>query len=242
MTLGISDDKEVLNTVRIDSKHPEDKADHYQKDLENLIKGYDRHAIKASVICSVVEERSSVIINIVKERFNVVPFIVDHTIKTGLQFKNNTLQTLGADRIANAVAAHNLYNGHLMVIDFGTATTMCTITEDGDYLGGAIMPGIGISAEVLNEKTSGLPLVDIKAPEHIPGRDTRENILTGLVVGHAGAVEKIVHEIRLVTKKSFSLIATGGYAGLVSPLIKQIDSVHPSLTLDGLRIIYTLNC
>ena len=241
ITFGISDDREVLHTLRVDTKYPEDGADYYQKVLVNLIEKYDLPALDDAVMCSVVPELSPLIIEAVKARFNLVPIIVDHKIISGLRFTINTLHTLGADRIANAAAAYNLYSGNLIVIDFGTATTFCAITDDGEYLGGAIMPGIGISAEVLNEKTSGLPLVDLKVPEHIPGKDTRENILTGLVIGHAGAAERIIHEFSNKTKKTFSLIATGGFAGLVSPLIRKIDHINPSLTLDGLRILYQLN-
>ena len=241
ITLGISDDKEVLNTLRIDTKQPEDGASYYQKALDNLIGNYDVPVIEGSVLCSVVSEVSPLIIAAVKKRFKVNPIIIDHNITTGLSFKINNIHTLGADRIANAVAACNLYSGNLIVIDFGTATTFCTITEDSEYLGGAIMPGIGISAESLNEKTYGLPLVELKAPENIPGKDTTDNILTGIVIGHAGAAERIINDISKETGKAFSVIATGGFAGLVAPYIKAINYVNPSLTLDGLRILYKLN-
>lgn len=241
ITLGISDDKEVLNTLRIDTKLPENGADYYKNFLDNLIENYDIPVIESAVLCSVVAEVSPMIINAVKERFKIVPIIVDHNINTGLSFNINNIHTLGADRIANAAAACNLYSGNLIVIDFGTATTFCTVTEDGEYLGGAIMPGIGISAESLYEKTSGLPLVDFKAPENIPGRNTRDNILTGIVIGHAGAAERIINDISKETGKAYSVIATGGFAGLVSPFIKEIDYINPSLTLDGLRILYKLN-
>ena len=241
ITLGISDDRKVLNTIRIDTCPPEDEADYFQKALNDLIEKYEMPVIKGAVLCSVVTEISPFIISVVKDLFNIVPLIIDHNINTGLQYTISNINTLGADRIANAAAATNLYKGNLIVVDFGTATTFCTITENGGYIGGAIMPGIGISAESLNEKTSGLPLVELKAPEHIPGRDTRENILTGIVIGHAGATERIINDISNESGMTFSVIATGGFAGLVSPFIKGIDYLNPSLTLDGLRILYKLN-
>jgi type III pantothenate kinase len=241
ITFGISDNRDVLNTLRVDTKLTEDKAGHYQKVLDNLIEKYDMPRIDGAVICSVVPEVSPMIIDAVKERFNIVPIIVDITIKNGLRFTINNLHTLGADRIANAAAAYKLYSGNLIVIDFGTATTLCAITDNGEYIGGAIMPGIGISAESLHEKTSGLPLVELKIPKTIPGKDTTDNILTGIVLGHAGAAERIIHEISKEENNSFSVIATGGYAGLVAPFVKKIDYIHPSLTLDGLRILYQLN-
>ncbi len=241
ITLGISDDKEVLNTSRIDTRHTEGGDDDYLKVLDKLVENYNIPVIEGAVLSSVVTEVTPLVISAVKERFNIFPVIVDHNINSGLRFNINNIQTLGADRIVNATAAHNLYNGNLIVIDFGTATTFCTITEEGDYLGGAIMPGIGISAESLNEKTSGLPLVELTAPSHIPGENTTDNILTGIVIGHAGAVDRIIHDISDETKKTYSVIATGGFAELVSPYIKGIDYVSPSLTLDGLRILYKLN-
>jgi type III pantothenate kinase len=241
ITFGISDDREVLNTLRVNTKLPEDGAEYCHKVLDNLIENYEMPVIEGSVLCSVVSEVSPLIIDAVKERCKVNPIIVDHKINTGLSFKINNLHTLGADRIANAAAAYNLYSGNLIVIDFGTATTFCTITEEGEYIGGAIMPGIGISAESLSEKTSGLPLVELKAPENIPGKDTADNILTGIVIGHAGAAERIINDISKETGKTFSVIATGGFAELVSPFVKTIDYINPSLTLDGLRILYKLN-
>jgi len=241
ITFAISDDREILNTLRVDTRPPKDAADYYHKVLDNLTENHDMPVIDGAVLCSVVSEISPCIIDAVKERFKVTPMIVDHRINTGLSFKINNIQTLGADRIANATAAYNLYRENLIVIDFGTATTFCTITEDGQYIGGAIMPGIGISAESLSEKTSGLPLVDLKPPENIPGRDTIDNILTGIVIGHAGAAERIINDISKETGKAFSVIATGGFAGLVSPYIKAINHINPSLTLDGLRILYKLN-
>jgi len=241
MIFGISDDREVLNTIRTDTKYQKTGMDYYIKVFDKLIENYDMPVIDGAIICSVVAEVSPLIINAVKERFKIIPISVDHNIDSGLSFKINNVHTLGADRIANAAAAYKFYSGNLIIIDFGTATTFCTITEKGEYIGGAIMPGIGIAAESLNEKTSGLPLVDLKAPENIPGKNTEDNILTGIVIGHAGAVERIINDISKETGKTFSVIATGGFTGLVSPFIKAIDYIKPSLTLDGLRILYKLN-
>lgn len=241
ITFAISDDREILNTRRVDTRPPKEAADYYHNVLDNLIENHTMPVIDGAILCSVVSDVSPCIIDAVKERFKVMPIIVSHQINTGLKFKINDVHTLGADRIANATAAFNLYSGHLIVIDFGTATTFCAITEDGEYLGGAIMPGIGISAESLSDKTSGLPLVDVKPPEHIPGRDTIDNMLTGIVIGHAGAAERIINDISKESGKAYSVIATGGFAGLVSPYIKAINYVNPSLTLDGLRILYALN-
>jgi type III pantothenate kinase len=177
----------------------------------------------------------------VKKSFDVDPINVDHNIKTGLKFLINNAGDLGADRIANTVAAHRLYKGNVIVVDFGTATTFCVVTEKGEYRGGAIMPGIAMSAYSLAEKTARLPLVELKAPDTILGKSTEDNILTGIILGHAGAVERIINEIKMDTGKDITVLATGGLVESVKSYIKAIDYVDPLLTLEGLRFIYELN-
>jgi type III pantothenate kinase len=138
------------------------------------------------------------------------------------------------------VAAHNLYRGDKTVIDFGTATTICFISEKGEYKGGAIMPGLGMSAEALSEKTAKLPRIDLSLPEKILEENTAGNINTGIILGHAGAVDRITGAISDEIQKKPEIIATGGYAGLMTPHIK-VDHTNPLLTLEGLRFIYELN-
>ncbi len=206
-----------------------------------------------AVICSVVPPETRPITEAIRTSFGFEPIRVGHNVKTGLTFSIKNPEKLGADRIANAVAAHKLYKGHLIVIDFGTATTFCVISRKGEYLGGSIIPGLSISADTLAEKTAKLPRVVINAPEKAIGDDTESNILSGLILGHAGAVERIIKEIKKEffidkeretqggTKPDMNVVATGGSAHLVVPYIDGIREINTSLTLEGLRIIYELN-
>jgi len=209
--------------------------------LDSFIKKHWVKPPEGAAICSVVPKVTPLISTAIRKVFSIEPLVVSSKIKSGLKFKIKNPANLGADRIAAAVGAHKLYKGDLIVVDFGTATTLCVVTANGEYRGGAIMPGIGISAEALSEKTAKLPCVKLKAPERAIGRDTKENILAGLVLGHAGGVERIIKEIKKEAGINPKVIATGGMVDLVSPYIKTIRAVNHFLTLEGLRIIYELN-
>lgn len=216
-------------------------ADKYSSLLDSFIKKHRMEAPAGAAICSVVPNAVPLISTAIRKTFRIEPLVVSGKIKTGLKFKIKNPANLGADRIAAAAGAHKLYKGDLIVVDFGTATTLCVVTAKGEYRGGAIMPGIGISAEALSEKTAKLPCVKLKAPERAIGRDTKENILAGLVMGHAGGVERIIKEIKREAGINPKVIATGGMADFISPYIKNIWAVNRFLTLEGLRIINELN-
>ena len=160
--------------------------------------------------------------------------------ETGLLYSVDNPQCLGADRIANAVAAHRLYAGDLIVVDSGTATTFCVITAEGEYRGGAIMPGPGMSVNALFEKTSKLPKVELKPLSSVIGRNTEDNIRSGVVLGHAGAIERIIADIKQELNSDPAVVLTGGYADLLNPYIK-VNYINPLLTLEGLRIIHEMN-
>lgn len=217
--------------------------------LQGVRNRHHIETLEGAVVCSVVPRLTSVFADALKKGFGVKPLIVSHKLKTGLKFRIKRPETLGADRIANAAAARGLYKGHLIVIDFGTATTCCLISEKGEYLGGAIMPGPGISADVLAQKTAKLPRVELRRPAGALGKDTEGNLLSGIIIGHAGAVERMVREFKkgfysgkvMKVKARVNVIATGGYAGLIVPYIKGINKTNPLLTLEGLRIIYECN-
>lgn len=145
---------------------------------------------------------------------------------------------VGADRIVNSVAAYEKYQTSLIVIDFGTATTFDAISEKGEYLGGAISPGIMISAEILFQKASKLPRVEIlMPPDHVIGKNTAESIQSGIIFGYAGLVDGIVNRMKNEMSKKARVIATGGLAGLMFKVSKTIETVEKNLTLEGLRII-----
>ncbi len=197
--------------------------------------------IEGAVLCSAVPDINPLLINKIKRHLNIRPLIVNHRIKSGLRFRIKNPEKLGSDRIAVAAGARRLYRGNLIVVNFGTATTFSLINTKNEYLGGAIMPGLGMSADALAERTALLPRVKLKAPEQIIGKDTRENMLTGLILGHAGAVERIIQEMRKESGLNAIVVATGGLSHMVVPYIKGIRHVNPHLTLEGLRVLYELN-
>jgi len=202
-----------------------------------------RHKIKkpeGAVISSVVPEATLPIRNAVRKAFGVESLLVSYKLRTGLKFNIKKVENLGADRIADAVAAYRLYKGPLLVIDFGTATTFSYISANGHFMGGSIMPGILSSVDALVQNTARLPRVDLKGPDKALGRDTAESIISGIMFGHAGAVERIVKEIRKETGRDFKVIITGGYANLMAKYVKS-NHINPLLTLEGLRIISELN-
>lgn len=214
--------------------------DEYSYIINGFIKQHHMEIPDGAAICSVVPEETDLLLGVAKKNFGINAVNVDYRVNTGLTFSIRNIESLGADRIANSVAAHNIYRINSVVVDFGTATTFCIISENGEYTGGAIMAGIGLSTQVLSEKTSRLPTVKLELPEKISGEDTFGNISNGTILGHAGAVERIIHEIEKEYDEGYTVIATGGYAELVTPHIKA-DHVNPLLTLEGLRFIYELN-
>jgi len=193
-----------------------------------------------AALCSVVPSATRAMGDAIKKNFGIEPVVVSSGIKTGLTFSITNPDGLGADRIANAVAAHALYGGNVLVIDFGTATTFCVITEQGEYKGGMIMPGPGMSVEALAEKTAKLPMVNLTQPKAVLGDDTADHIMSGVIFGQAGAVDRIKTEIEREIQAKLEVIATGGYAELIIPFIR-VDHINPHLTLEGLRVLYELN-
>lgn len=241
ITVGLFHKNEIRNVLRIKTITGGRDSDEYEYILKGFISSRNMNKPAGAAVCSVVPEVTPLLINALKTGFGVKPVIVNHKARTGLKYLIRKTGELGEDRIANAVAAHKLYKGNLIVVDFGTATTFCVITAKGEYAGGAIMPGLGLSAQSLAEKTSKLPLIELKAPERAIGKDTGENIRSGVILGHAGAVERILSEIKTETGREYKVLATGGYCGLMKSYIKTIDYVEPLLTLEGLRLIYEMN-
>jgi type III pantothenate kinase len=148
---------------------------------------------------------------------------------------------VGADRIADAAAVQRLYGGPACVVDFGTATTFDAISTEGDYLGGAIAPGIGIAAEALFIRTAKLPRVDLQRPPHAIGRNTVHALQSGLLFGYVALVEGMVERFRVELGNDMRVIATGGLAEILAVETEVIEVVAPWLTLDGLRIIWDMN-
>lgn len=214
------------------------------EEFSNLIRGFmARHGVvspEGAAICSVVPEDTDTLISTVKTEFGIAAMKIHYSLRSGLTFAIPYPDRLGADRIANAAAAHRLYPGNKLVVDFGTATTFCAVSTEGRFLGGAIMPGAGLSARVLSEKTAKLPAVTLRSPGRILGEDTTGGIVSGIILGQAGAADRLVQEISGELKDSVTVIATGGHAGFIAPHMK-VDHINPLLTIQGIQIIYEMN-
>ncbi|MCP3941751.1 MAG: type III pantothenate kinase [Desulfobacteraceae bacterium] len=202
-------------------------------------RGIDPAGITKTIISSVVPSSVRILNNFCKRYLKLTPLWINPaSVKTLMPILYKNPNEVGADRIVNAVAAYDKYRSALIIIDFGTATTFDAISEKGEYLGGAIVPGVMISSEALFQKASRLPRVEIfKAPEKVIGDDTIESIKSGIIYGNAAMVDGMVARMKAEMKLEPKIIATGGLATLIAGVSLAIETVDQSLTLDGLRLI-----
>jgi type III pantothenate kinase len=169
------------------------------------------------------------------------PLVVDAGVRTGVKIRYEDPRAVGADRIVDAAAAFRLYGGPACIVDFGTATTFDAISSEGEYLGGAIAPGVGIAAQALFQRTAKLPRVDLARPPAAIGRNTVHAIQSGLLFGYVGLVEGMVARFRSELGADLKVIGTGGEADVIARETRVIEILAPWLTLDGLRMIYEMN-
>ncbi len=201
-------------------------------------KGIQPKDIDRTIISSVVPPMVTILNSFCLKYLGYSPHWVDTASYTGMPILCHNPAEVGADRIVNAVAAYDKYSSSLVVIDFGTATTFDAISEKGEYLGGAISPGIMIASEALFRKASKLPRVEIFVPpESVIGKDTSSSIKAGIIFGYAGLVDGIAKRMKIEMGTNPKIIATGGLAELIHKVSETIEAVEPVLTLDGLRII-----
>ncbi|MGB9813958.1 MAG: type III pantothenate kinase [Thermovenabulum sp.] len=243
IVLGVFIKEKLIEHFRI-STDREKTEDEYGIMVISLLREFDINVrgFDGAVISSVVPPLTPIFEKMCEKYLNVVPLIVGPGIKTGINIKYENPREVGADRIVNAVAAYHKYKGPVIVVDFGTATTFDAISENFDYLGGAIAPGIGISAEALFQRTAKLHRIEIIKPERVIGRNTTSSIQAGVFYGYAGLVDHIVERMKEeMGAEGVKVIATGGLAPLIASETKTIDLVDSMLTLEGLRIIYEKN-
>jgi type III pantothenate kinase len=198
--------------------------------------------ISNAVISSVVPPLTASVNKAVELYFNVKPIVVGPGIKTGISIKYEYPREVGADRIVNAVAGYHIYGGPLIIVDFGTATTFCVISEKGEYLGGVIAPGMTISMEALYLGASKLPRVDMEKPSDVIGKNTIASMQSGVFYGFTGLVREIIIRINSEKNEQHKVIATGEMAEMIAAeTTSMINFVDKLLTLKGLKIIYDKN-
>ncbi|MDP2931568.1 MAG: type III pantothenate kinase [Chloroflexota bacterium] len=217
--------------------------DEYAMILLNLLRHHslDRSDIKEVAFCSTVPPLVGVWQEVFDRYFHISPLVVGAGTRTGVRIRMDFPREVGADRIVNAAAAHHLYGGPVIIVDMGTATTFDVVSKDGDYLGGAIAPGLATAAEALSTRTAQLPRVELAHPKRAIGTNTVAAMQSGLIFGYVGLVEGIVARIQQELGEKAKVVAAGGYARLIASETKVFDEVNPELTLYGLRLVYLMN-
>ena len=241
-TLGVFKDSELRATWHM-ATNIHRMADEYAALLLNLLRhqGLEPSDITKVALCSVVPPLIATYEDLFRRYFNISPLVVGAGVKTGVRIRMDNPREVGADRIVNAAAAHHLYESPVIIVDLGTATTFDTVSQEGDYLGGAIAPGINTAAEALFMQAAMLPRVELVHPKQAIGTNTVTAMQSGIVFGYVGLIEGIVARIQQELGEKAKVVATGGWAELIAGETTVIDVVNPNLTLIGLRLIYLMN-
>jgi len=242
IVLGVFDGEELVADFRL---HTDERStgDELGLLVSGLLesRGIGTGSITAVVVSNVVPILSRPIDELSHHYFKMAPMVVGPGIRTGMRILYEDPRQVGADRIVNSIAAFRRYGGPAVLVDFGTATTFDAISKNGDYLGGAIAPGIVISLDALVAHAAKLTRVELVAPPVVIGRNTAASMQAGLVYGYVGLIEGIVERMKKELGDGARVIATGGLAELIAAQTGVIDTVDQRLTLDGLRIIHESN-
>lgn len=240
---GIYDGEQLLTSFRLgtDRDQTQDEYGLFYHMAFNM-NGIEKDQIDGIIISSVVPPLTRTIQKTCERYIGKIPMIVDYRTDIGLENAYDIPSEVGADRLANAVAGYHKYGAPLILVDIGTAVTFDVISKGGVYEGGAIAPGIGISAEALFTRASKLPKVELVKPSRVIGKNTVESMQSGLVTGYIGMIDKLLREIiKEMDTEDVKVIATGGFSALIAQESDYIDAIDSNMTLEGLRLIYERN-
>ncbi|WP_040213807.1 type III pantothenate kinase [Clostridium polynesiense] len=246
IVVGLYSDGKYITRWRL-STDANKTSDEYSIQLMQLFNqnSLSTEDVEGIIISSVVPNIMHSLEHAIAKSFKKKALVVGPGVKTGINIKYDNPKEVGADRIVNAVAAHEKYKRSLIIIDFGTATTFCAVTQKGNYLGGNICPGIKISSDALFERAAKLPRVELEKPGTLICKNTVSSMQAGIIYGYTGLVEYIVNKMKQEMinfgEEEPYVVATGGLAKLIAQDTDSIDEVAPLLTLEGLKIIYEKN-
>ena len=242
VVLGLYEQEKLVQTFRVATVRSRTE-DEYAVLLQQLLslRQLTARAVTAAIIASVVPQLTDVMVSAIRQAVGREPLIVGPGLKTGMPVLYDNPHDVGADRVVDAIAAYARYQGGVIVVDFGTATTFNCVSPKGEYLGGVIVPGVKVSLEGLMQSAAKLRPVELTAPPRVLGRNTTHALQSGIIHGYAAMVDGLVD--RLVEELGFPcrVIATGGLASLIGKHAKRIEELDPNLTLEGLRILYERN-
>lgn len=242
IAIGVFDGEAMRASMRI-ATDQENLPDEYAILLLSLLqtRGIAREEIAAAALSSTVPPLITTFVEVCREYFKVEPLVVGTGVKTGVRVRYDNPREVGADRILHAVAALAKYQPPLVIVDLGTALVFDAVSREGDYLGGAIAPGIGIASQALFSRAAMLRRVSIERPESVVGKNTVNSVQSGLYFGYSEMVTGMVRRFKAEIGEDATVIATGGYASLLLPELDCVDHVEPNLNLDGLRRVWEAN-
>lgn len=240
--LGLFDGDVLAAHWRI-SSNPSLTSDEVKVKVAGLLKldGLEFSEVTGLILCSVVPRLTAAWEQLAVDLLGTDPMVVGPGLKTGMPIRYDNPHEVGGDRIVNGVAAHHAFGGPVIVLDFGTATTIDVVSADGAYMGGVIAPGVEASAEALFAKAARLSKVDLEAPERVIGTNTRASVQAGLMLGEAAMVDGLVRRVFDELGTRAPVVATGGLAPVMAKLCETVEYVDVDLTLRGLKIIHDLN-
>ncbi len=242
VTFGVFEGEKLVNTWRM-ATDANKMPDEYAVFLLNLVRmaGLEPSAIHGIAMCSTVPPLISIFQKMFAGYFKVPLLTLGPGTRSGVRIRMDNPREVGPDRIANSAAAHHLYDGPVIVVDIGTATTFDVVSGDGDFIGGVIAPGITDAAKALFTRAAALPQIELGAPKQAIGSNTVAAMQSGIIFGYAGLIEGIVDRVQRQLGEKARVVATGGYASLVVDETPGIDEVNPDITLIGLMLISMMN-